>query len=87
MSGPTINQLIASQPVVTESGEMLQQMRTFTSQVTEQSLIIGTGSPENVIPANQGRRYMDDAGSAGSILYIKKLAAIGGDNKQGWILV
>lgn len=87
MTGPTINQLIASQPVVTESGEMLQQMRTFTTQVTEQSLIIGTGSPEGVIPANQGRRYMDDDGSTGSLLYIKKLAAIGGDDTQGWALV
>jgi hypothetical protein len=30
---------------------------------------------------------MDDAGTAGSILYIKQLAQITNDPKNGWILV
>jgi hypothetical protein len=30
---------------------------------------------------------MADDGVAGSILYIKRDTDIGGDNKQGWILV
>lgn len=82
-----INQLNQSHALVTESGHMTQQMRAFTQQVSESGLIIGTGSPETVVSANQGRLYMNDAGTTGSILYIKKLAHIGGDQSQGWVLV
>ena len=82
-----IDQLNQNNPIVGESGVMTQLMRTFANQVVEQSLIIGTGSPETVVSANQGRTYMNDAGTTGSILYVKKLADIGGDTTQGWILV
>jgi len=65
-----------------------QTMRLFISQVVENSLIIGTGSPEGVVEANQGREYMDDAGTAGNIKYIKRDASDGaGDLSIGWILV
>ena len=82
-----INQLNASNPI-TEKGVMTQVMRVFTTQVTESGLLIGTGSPEGVVKANQGREYMDDAGTAGAILYIKRDPDDGlGDTSKGWILV
>ena len=53
-----------------------------------QSLIIDTGSPEGVIEAEQGARYMDDTGTTGNILYIKRDADDGaGDKSKGWILI
>lgn len=82
-----INQLNAAQPIVDDSGTMTQQMRTFAQQNTDNSLIIGIGSPESVVSANQGRIYMNSSGTTGSILYTKKLADIGGDISQGWVLV
>ena len=82
-----INQLNASNPI-TEKGVMTQVMRVFTTQVTESGLLIGTGSPEGVVKANQGREYMDDAGTAGVIKYIKRDPDDGlGDTSKGWILV
>tara|TARA_R110000782_G_scaffold81321_1_gene160726 strand:- start:1061 stop:1216 length:156 start_codon:yes stop_codon:yes gene_type:complete len=49
--------------------------------------IVGTGSPEGVIEAVQYSLYLDGTGSAGAIQYRKMLPSIGGDRKQGWILV
>ena len=68
-------------------GLMNDQFRRWTVNVTNEGVIIGTGSPEGVITAGQGRIYMDDSGSAGSILYVKKLTDISGDQSKGWILV
>jgi len=62
-------------------------MRSWTQTITNQALIIGTGSPETVVEAAQGASYMDDAGTAGTILYIKISNDIGGDKSQGWVLV
>ena len=50
-------------------------------------MIVGTGSPEGVIDAPQTANYMDDAGTAGNIKYIKRDADIAGDSTKGWILV
>jgi len=55
--------------------------------ISERALIIGAGTPENVIEANQGALYLDETGGAGNLLYIKRNADIGGDRTQGWILV
>lgn len=76
-----------NKPLVEESRAQSEQMRVWTRLITNQALIIGTGSPEGVIEAEQGASYMDDAGTAGNIKYIKRDADIGGDKTQGWILV
>ncbi len=73
--------------IVDGNGNMTFEMQVWVEVITELQTIIGTGSPENVVEAKIGRQYMDDAGTAGSILYVKKLASIGGDKTQGWILV
>ena len=73
--------------IVDENGLMTPVVRDWFQDVTNNDLIIGTGSPEGVVAAFQGRSYMDDAGIAGAISYIKRDAAISGDESQGWILV
>ena len=47
----------------------------------------GTGNPETVLAANQGKRYRDINGTTSAIMYVKNLDAIGGDRTKGWILI
>ncbi len=54
-----------------------------TEQVNANMVLSGTGSPESVVTANPLALYMDDSGTSGSILYIKK----SGVGNTGWILV
>lgn len=76
-----------TRPIIDDKGEMSQEMRTWTQIVTSQLLIVGTGSPETVVEAGQGSRYMDDAGTTGNIEYIKRDDNIAGDRTKGWILI
>lgn len=84
---PEVAEPEAGFPIVEEDGSATDEMQRWMNDVTRLDLIIGTGSPEGNIEATVGRQYMDDSGSTGSILYIKKLADIGGDRTQGWIIV
>ena len=84
---PDINPPVATSPIVEPNGTMSEQFRGWANAITRLDLIVGTGSPETVVSAPAGRLYMNDAGTAGSILYIKKLSDISGDATQGWILV
>ena len=77
----------ANRPILNDDGTMEQSFRSWTGNVTRLALIIGTGSPEGAVPALQGSQYMDDAGTAGAIKYIKRDDNIGGDTSQGWILI
>lgn len=74
-------------PIVTKSGMMSKLFRLFVQQISDEGLIIGTGAPEGLLEARQGRQYMDDSGITGSILYIKKLDDISGDRTKGWVAV
>ncbi len=74
-------------PIIEDDGSQSIQMRVWTQTITNQALIIGTGSPESVVEATQGASYLNDAGVSGTILYIKRDNDIGGDTSQGWILV
>jgi len=73
--------------IVKEDGTMQNTFAIFTLEVSKLSLIIGTGSPEGVVIAEQGQEYMDDAGTASAIKYIKRDADIAGDKSLGWILI
>ena len=77
----------ANRTILNEDGTMEQSFRSWTGNVTRLALIIGTGSPEGVVSALQGSQYMNDAGTAGAIKYIKRDDNIGGDTSQGWILI
>jgi len=57
--------------------------REITRQVNLSTVLTGSGSPEGVVEAEPTQMYMDTAGSAGNILYIKKT----GVSDTGWVLV
>lgn len=58
-------------------------LREMVRQVNLNTVLSGTGSPEGVLEAEPKQMYMDESGSAGSILYIKQT----GTGSTGWILV
>ena len=76
-----------SRPIIDADGEMEQFFRDWTQLISKLSTLEGSGSPESVVEALPTRQYMDTAGTAGAILYIKRDADILGDKTQGWILV
>ena len=82
-----VSNLSNTRPIVNDKGIMTQEARAYFNTITELLMITGQGSPENVISARIGALYTDVNGSTGSILYVKKLANIGGDQTQGWVLV
>ena len=47
----------------------------------------GTGSPEGVVTAKAGKQYRDTNGTASTIMYVKNLDDIAGNQSQGWILI
>ncbi|CAB4141128.1 hypothetical protein UFOVP412_24 [uncultured Caudovirales phage] len=84
MTGPRLN---ASNPIVESNGTMTQQFRNWTMDASLSIPIIGSGSPEGVVPARQFSLYIDSTGAPGSIEYRKILPDIAGDVTQGWRLV
>jgi hypothetical protein len=76
-----------AEPIINEDGLMTQQFWLFILQVSKNQPIVGTGTPEGFVEATQTQFYMDDSGTAGNILYIKRDNDISGDRKKGWILV
>lgn len=76
-----------TQPIVGLDGGMLQAFRTWTQLVSLAPPIVGAGTPEGAVEAQQAQLYMDTAGVAGAILYVKRNADVGGDKTLGWILV
>lgn len=75
-----------AQSITDEEGRMLETFRIWVELMTDLDLIVGTGSPEGVVAAKQGREYMDQTGAPGAVKYIKQLDDIGGDEKLGWTL-
>lgn len=75
------------QPIVDANGNMSQVFRAWAQAVSRLEILSGSGSPESVVNAPQKTLYMDTAGTAGAILYIKRDTNVGGDPTQGWILV
>lgn len=72
---------------ITNGGILTQESRRKLRPLFERALIIGEGSPEGVVEAEKGTTYMDELGTTGSILYIKKQDEISGDRASGWVLV
>ena len=81
-----VTPLTTTRPVLEQTGETGQEMRSWAQLITDRALIIGTGSPEGVVEAPQGSDYMDDAGTAGNIRYSKRDNDQAGDKTLGWIL-
>lgn len=73
--------------IVNENGETTNRMEHWINLVTDLQIIAEAGTPEGEVEAAQKTVYMDTAGIAGAILYIKRDADIAGDKSKGWILV
>jgi len=73
--------------IVDAVGRTTAPMNIWMDQITDLQIVTGTGSPEGVFEALITRIYMDTAGTAGNILYIKRDADITGDKTKGWILI
>ena len=71
----------------TEDGKLTERAWKLLRQLVQLQVLSGSGSPEGVIEAKITTLYMNTAGTAGNILYIKRDADISGDRSQGWILV
>lgn len=84
---PNIPTPDAESPIVNENGSMSDVFQRWVSEITRLDLIVGTGSPEGVIDAEVGREYLDDAGAAGAVKFIKQLPNIAGDRTKGWVAV
>jgi len=82
-----IQQLVSSQTFLKEDLTLTERSLRWTQNVTKLGILTGSGSPENAVEAEITQQYMDTAGVAGSILYIKRDADISGDRTRGWILV
>ena len=77
-------------PIIDADGTLTLQSRSYflalDDAINLSIVATGSGSPEGVLEALVTKQYMDTAGAAGSITYIKKLADIAGDKTMGWIL-
>lgn len=84
----TIKYIDPSYPIVfTNTGVPEERFRIFLHEVQLRGLLIGVGSPEGEVEAQQGQEYMDEEGVAGSVKFIKQLADIGGDRTLGWVAI
>lgn len=72
--------------IIDADGNLTLRAASFFEELTRETNlntpIYGTGSPETVVTAEIGQRYVDTTAVAGSVLYIKKT----GSGNTGWIL-
>jgi hypothetical protein len=85
---PDIDRLQAGVKYFNEDGTATLPLLVWADAVADLSPIDGVGSPEGVIEANRLRKYIDNAGVAGAIEYIKRDVDDGaGDKRFGWVLI
>ena len=82
-----MTQLQAAFPIVEDDDTMTTAFRDEMNRLSRAVPLTGTGSPEAVVSGLQFQTYIDQTGTAGSILYVKRDTDIGGDTTKGWILV
>ena len=70
-----------------DRGSATITFQNYLTEVSRLSVLSGIGSPEGVVEAYPKRLYMDENGTSGNILYIKRDPDIGGDTSKGWILI
>lgn len=76
-----------ARPLVDERGIMSEQTRLWAQSITDAQRIIGSGSPDGIVEANQGVFYIDEDAALGSVLYVKQRDNVAGDRKFGWVLI
>jgi len=82
-----IKKINPSLSIVDEERKPTKQLRDFFLDVFNESMLSGTGTPEGNVEAPKLSLYMDDTGTAGSILYVKQVGDVLGDRSKGWILI
>lgn len=85
----TITRIHPAMRIVGADGRMMEVLRLFLLGVELNGIMIGDGTPETYVEAQQGQLYMDETATAGvdPVVYIKQKADIGGDKKQGWVAI
>lgn len=82
-----ITELSTDRPIVEDDGSLTLQSRTYFKLLTDRALIIGSGSPDGLVEANQGATYLDEDAALGNVFYIKQKSSVGGNNSLGWVLI
>ena len=84
------SELSFDRSIIEDNGTLTLQSRSYfaalDAAINFQTIARGTGSPEGVVEAFATKRYMDDAGTASAILYIKQVDDVAGDKTLGWVL-
>lgn len=83
----TIRYLDPAFGIVDKNGRATDAMRIFLLEAHLRGLLIGEGSPEGIVEAQQGMEYLDETGVPGAIKFIKQLADISGDRTRGWVAI
>lgn len=84
----TIRYVDPTHPITNRNNaKPLDHFRIFLLEVQQRGLLIGNGSPDGAVEAQQGVEYMDENGIAGSVKWIKQKADIGGDRSLGWVAI
>lgn len=76
-----------NQRFVNNAGIVTPQTREALNSLSRWVPILGTGSPEGEVEAQQYSLYIDKEGTTGAIEYRKMFSDIDGDKKKGWVLV
>lgn len=77
--------IINSANPISNNGMMTDTFRTWMLEVSRYIPIIGTGSPEGVIEAQQYSLYIDETTPTSPVQYRKMLAEVAGDRTKGWV--
>lgn len=84
---PNIVPPLSTTSLVDKDGNPTDEFYRWITSITRTDMLVGTGSPEGIIEAQETREYMDRTGIAGAVKYIKQLPDIGGNRKLGWVPV
>ena len=74
-------------PIIHEDNTMSPAFRDLINTLLRGIPLSGDGSPEGVVDAPLFSVYLDKLGTTGSVQYVKMQLEIGGNAKQGWVLV
>lgn len=69
---------------VDADGRLTNVFRVYLNSLALSVPIVGTGSPEGVVSAQQYSLYIDESTPSAPVQYRKMLANISGDDSQGW---
>jgi hypothetical protein len=72
--------------ITDENGLLTSEARAAQDELESLIPSSGDGTPENRVAAPAGAAYYDLSADTGSIIYIKCLNDIDGDNTRGWKL-